>query len=93
MASPEVERSPLTSPTNHQARGYPKSNLSSSGEKRKTLNFRYVIPISIDGISPFYLVIYQIQHTYVLKYVVNMQQKLEDAKREKERFFFLILIW
>ena len=46
MASPEVERSPLTSPTNHQSRGYPKSqsHLSNSGEKRKMLNFRYVIP-------------------------------------------------
>jgi len=43
MASPEVERSPLTSPTNHQSRGYPKSqsHLSNSGEKRKMLNFRY----------------------------------------------------
>ena len=61
MASPEVERSPLTSPTNHQSRGYPKSqsHLSNSGEKRKMLNFRYVIPyVSMAYVSPCYLVTY-----------------------------------
>ena len=62
MASPEVERSPLTSPTNHQSRGYPKSqsHLSNSGEKRKMLNFRYVIPyVSMAYyVPPCYLVTY-----------------------------------
>jgi len=43
MASPEVERPPLTSPSHHASRGYPKTHpqLNTSGDKRKSLNFRY----------------------------------------------------
>lgn len=43
MASPEVERPPLTSPSHHVARGYPRTqpHLNTSGDKRKSLNFRY----------------------------------------------------
>jgi len=43
MASPEVERPPLTSPSHHVARGYPRTqpHLNTSGDKRKSLSFRY----------------------------------------------------
>jgi len=43
MASPEVERPPLTSPSHHASRGYPRTapQLNTSGDKKKSLNFRY----------------------------------------------------